>query len=185
MTLWNVREGVKDMADYEKVYKLVMLGDEAVGKTSLIMQHTEHRFNESYKMTIGTDISAKVVEVEPKTKVYLIVWDIGGQEKYRILRESYLRGASGALVVFDLTNKASFNHVLDWVEESKKFCGGKIPMVLLGNKEDLDAKRVVQKAEGEKLAAELGIDYLETSAKSAKNVDIGFNKIVQLILAQF
>jgi small GTP-binding protein len=114
------------MSDFERVYKLVMLGDEAVGKTSLILQHTEHRFGESYKMTIGTDISAKVVEAEEKgtkTKVYLIIWDIGGQQKYQILRESYLRGSAGGLLVFDVTNRASFNHVLDWAEEVGRLFG--------------------------------------------------------------
>ena len=174
------------MSDFERVYKLVMLGDEAVGKTSLILQHTEHRFGESYKMTIGTDISAKVVETGTKgaeTKVYLIIWDIGGQQKYQILRESYLRGSAGGLLVFDVTNRTSFNHVLDWAEEVGRFCG-KIPMVLLGNKEDLGAKRVVTKAEGAKLAEDLEIAYLETSAKSSKNVDVAFNKIVKLILTQ-
>ncbi|MHA1263731.1 MAG: Rab family GTPase [Candidatus Helarchaeota archaeon] len=173
-------------ATYEKVYKLVMLGDEAVGKTSLIIQHTEHRFSESYKMTIGTDISARLIEVEEKkgtkTNVYLIIWDIGGQEKYRILRESYLRGASGALLVFDVTNKRSFMNIYEWKEEVKRFCGGDIPMLLLGNKIDLKENRVVEQAEGEKLAKEFGIEYLETSAKSGTNVDKAFNRIVQLIL---
>ena len=173
------------MSEYEKVYKLVMLGDEAVGKTSLIIQHTEHKFSESYKMTIGTDISAKLIEVEEKkvkTNVYLIIWDIGGQEKYRILRESYLRGASGALLIFDLTNKRSFMNILEWVEEVKKFCGLEIPMILLGNKKDLKAECAVQTAEGEKLAKELNIEYYETSAKSGTNVDKAFNSIVKQIL---
>ncbi len=164
-----------------------MLGDEAVGKTSLIVQHTEHRFEASYKMTIGTDISAKLVEIEKggtKTNVYLIIWDIGGQEKYRILRESYLRGAAGALLVFDLTNKSSYSHVYDWYEEAQKFCGKQIPMLLLGNKFDLETNRVIQKEEGEKLANELNVEYLETSAKTGYNVDFAFNKITELILKQ-
>ena len=173
------------MSDYERVYKLVMLGDEAVGKTSLIVQHTEHRFDANYKMTIGTDISAKLVEIEEegtKKTVYLIIWDIGGQEKYRILRESYLRGASGALLVFDLTNKNSWAHIYEWKEEAEKFCGQAIPMILLGNKYDLTNARTVKSDEGEKLAKELNITYLETSAKSGHNVDVAFNKIVELIL---
>ncbi len=173
------------MSDYERVYKLVLLGDEAVGKTSLILQHTEHRFEQNYKMTIGTDISAKLVEIEEKgtkTTVYLIIWDIGGQEKYRILRESYLRGASGALVVFDLTNKNTYSHVYDWCDEAKKFVGKQIPMLLLGNKLDLTDNRAVTAEEGQQLAKEFGIQYLETSAKSAKNVNIAFNQIVEMIL---
>ncbi|NVM55856.1 MAG: GTP-binding protein [Candidatus Helarchaeota archaeon] len=173
------------MSEYEKVYKLVMLGDEAVGKTSLIIQHTEHKFSESYKMTIGTDISAKLIEVEEKgakTNVYLIIWDIGGQEKYRILRESYLRGASAALLVFDLSNKTSFHSVYNWVDETKKFCGGSIPMLLLGNKLDLASERSVPPKEGKKMAKDLNVSYFETSAKSGDNVDKAFNEIVKLIL---
>ncbi|MHA1132562.1 MAG: Rab family GTPase [Candidatus Helarchaeota archaeon] len=173
------------MADYERVYKLVMLGDEAVGKTSLIMRHTEHRFDQNYKMTIGTDISAKLIEKEKagtKTNVYLIIWDIGGQEKYRILRESYLRGASGALLVYDVTQPASFHNIYEWAEEAERFCGEKIPMLLLGNKVDLADQRKVTLEEGNKLAEELQIGYLETSAKSAVNVDAAFNQITELIL---
>lgn len=173
------------MSEFERIYKLVMLGDEAVGKTSLIVQHTEHRFEQNYMMTIGTDISAKLVEIEKKgTKmnIYLIIWDIGGQEKYRILRESYLRGASGALLVFDLTNKSSFHHLYRWKDEAERFCGKKIPMLLLGNKIDLVSDRVVKQEESEKLAEELNIEYLETSAKSGEKVDLAFNKIVTQIL---
>lgn len=173
------------MAEIEKVYKLVLLGDEAVGKTSLILRHTEKKFSESYKMTIGTDISAKLIqinELDVKMSVYLIIWDIGGQEKYRILRESYLRGASGALLIFDLTNKRSYANIYEWTEELKRFCGPEIPMVLLGNKVDLQGERVVETEEGEKLASELGVDYFETSAKSATNVNLAFQKIVDLIL---
>ncbi|MFX1298918.1 MAG: Rab family GTPase [Promethearchaeota archaeon] len=173
------------MSDYERVYKLVMLGDEAVGKTSLILQHTEHIFNQNYKMTIGTDISAKLVEIEKegtKTNVYLIIWDIGGQDKYRILRESYLRGAAGALLVFDITNKITYSHIYNWFDESKKYIGKEVPIILLGNKEDLFDKRVVTTEEGEKLAKKLNIEFLETSAKTGKNVEVAFNKIVDAIL---
>ena len=182
---WKFDKMVIKMSEYEKVYKLVMLGDEGVGKTSLIIQHTERRFSESYKMTIGTDISAKLIEVEQsgvKTKVYLIIWDIGGQEKYRILRESYLRGASGALLVYDTTLKSTYHHVYEWVDEAKKFCGGKIPMLLLGNKIDIVDQRKVQTEEGEKIAKELNIEYYETSAKSGENVNKAFDEIVKLII---
>jgi Ras-related protein Rab-2A len=173
------------MADYEKVYKLVMLGDEAVGKTSLIMMHTEHRFEESYKMTIGTDISAKLVQVDEKhgskTNVYLILWDIGGQPKYAILKESYLRGASGALLVFDLTNKTSFHHIYEWLDDLHRICGKIIPAFLLGNKADLPTRQVTSE-EASKTAASLGMEYLETSAKLGQNVDKAFNRVVDLIL---
>ncbi len=173
------------MTEYERVYKLVMLGDEAVGKTSLIVQHTEHKFDQNYKMTIGTDISAKLVEVEEKglkTNVYLIIWDIGGQEKYRILRESYLRGASGALLVFDLTNKNSFHHIYEWIDESRRFCGPNLPMIILGNKCDLGDKREVTLEEGKKGAKELKVEYYETSAKTGKDVNVVFDKITKIIL---
>ena len=131
-------------------------------------------------MTIGTDISAKLIQAEGKA-IYLIIWDIGGQDKFRVLRESYLQGAFGALVLYDITNQFSYNHINDWIADAEKFCG-KIPLVLLGNKKDLDDKRTVTMEDGEKLAKEIGAQFLESSAKTGENVDEAFNLLVQKIV---
>jgi len=167
-------------ADFHKVYKICFLGDPAVGKTSCIIRHTEKRFEDSYKLTIGTDISAKLIQVEDKN-IYLIIWDIGGQERYMILRESYLQGSFGAIVVFSVTDKESFDHIDDWLAEYRKTCGN-LPAVLLGNKVDLTDQRVVSEEDIKKKAQELNIQYMETSAKTGENVDAAFELIIQKIL---
>ncbi|MFX1449448.1 MAG: Rab family GTPase [Promethearchaeota archaeon] len=164
----------------EKVYKIVMLGDEAVGKTSIIVQHVEKRFEESYKMTIGTDISAKLMEIDGQN-IYLLIWDIGGQKKYKILRDSYLRGAFGAIIVFDVTNKTTYNHVMDWYDEAKLYCG-EIPTILVGNKIDLEGTRVMSKDDGLKLAKEIKAEFYETSAKTGENINKVFAKLVDKII---
>ncbi|NHI94279.1 MAG: GTP-binding protein [Candidatus Lokiarchaeota archaeon] len=164
----------------EKVYKIVLLGDESVGKTSTITQHVEKKFEESYKMTIGTDISAKLME-EGGKNIYLIIWDIGGQDKFKVLRESYLQGAFGALVLYDISNQFSYNHIPDWIADAEKYCG-KIPLILCGNKNDLENKRVILAEDGKKLAKEIGAEFIETSAKTGENVDEAFNLLVQKIV---
>ncbi|MBD3229478.1 MAG: GTP-binding protein [Candidatus Lokiarchaeota archaeon] len=171
---------MKMEGDFHKVYKIVSLGDPGVGKTSVIVRHTEKRFDESYKMTIGTDISAKLMQVESKN-IYLIIWDIGGQERYQILRDSYLQGSFGALLVFSVTDRESYNHTNDWLKEFRKTCGD-IPAVLLANKIDLDGQRDVSEDEVKSKAEELGIEYLETSAKTGDNVDKAFELLVRKIL---
>ena len=167
-------------ADFHKVYKICFLGDPAVGKTSCIIRHTEKRFEDSYKLTIGTDISAKLMRVEDKN-IYIIIWDIGGQERYQILRESYLQGSFGAIIVFSVTNKDSFAHINDWLNEYRKTCGD-LPAVLLANKIDLKDQRVVSEEEIKKKAEELGCTYLITSAKTGENIDEAFELLIHKIL---
>ncbi len=164
----------------EKVYKIVMLGDEAVGKTSIIIQHVEKRFEESYKMTIGTDISAKLMQVDGHN-IYILIWDIGGQEKYKILRESYLKGAFGGILVYDTTKRNTYDHVMDWYDETQQYCG-EIPIILVGNKIDLEDERSVSIEDGEKLAKDLKADFFETSAKTGERVNKVFDKLVGKIM---
>ncbi|MHA1271235.1 MAG: Rab family GTPase [Candidatus Helarchaeota archaeon] len=166
--------------DFHKVYKICFLGDPAVGKTSIIIRHTEKRYEDTYKLTIGTDISAKLMQIEDKN-IYLIIWDIGGQERYQILRESYLQGSFGSIIVFSVSDKDSFNHVDDWLNEFRKTCGN-ISALLIANKIDLEDERVVSEEEIKKKAEELNIPYIETSAKTGENVDKAFELIIQDIL---
>ena len=164
----------------EKIFKICFLGDEAVGKTSLIIRHVEKKFEESYKMTIGTDISAKLLEIDGQN-IYLLIWDIGGQKKYKILRENYLKGAFGAILVYDCTNENTFNHITDWVDEVKKFCGN-IPLILLGNKIDLKDLKDISTEKGSEMAKEINSEFLETSAKTGENVNKAFEIIVEKII---
>ncbi|MEM2109949.1 MAG: Rab family GTPase [Candidatus Odinarchaeota archaeon] len=165
------------------VFKLVVLGDERVGKTSLIFRYTERRFLGDYKPTIGIDFSAKLVEVG-KYNVDLIIWDLGGQEKYRILRKHYLEGARGAILVFDLTNRQSFEHLNSWYNDLQQNCSG-VPSILVGNKADLTADRKVSPEEGRRKAEELGIKYVECSAKDGTDVDDAFKNITQQMIDKY
>ncbi|MHA1754133.1 MAG: Rab family GTPase [Candidatus Odinarchaeia archaeon] len=165
------------------VFKLVVLGDEKVGKTSIIFRYTERRFLGDYKPTIGIDFSAKIVEIG-KYNVDLIIWDLGGQEKYRILRKHYLEGARGCVLVYDITNRTSFEHVENWYNDVKDNCGT-IPCVLVGNKADLENERKVSTKEGENKARNLNLKFVETSAKDGTKIDETFKQITQLMIDKY
>ncbi|WEU39944.1 MAG: GTP-binding protein [Candidatus Odinarchaeum yellowstonii] len=165
------------------VFKLVVLGDERVGKTSLIFRYTERRFLGDYKPTIGIDFSAKLVEIG-KYNVDLIIWDLGGQEKYRILRKHYLEGARGAILVFDLTNRTSFEHLNSWYTDLQQNCSA-APAILVGNKADLVQERKISAEEGRRKAEELGLKYLECSAKDGTAVDEAFKDITQQMIEKY
>ena len=165
------------------VFKLVVLGDENVGKTSLIYRYTEKRFLGDYKPTIGIDFSAKIVEIG-KYNVDLIIWDLGGQEKYRILRKHYLEGARGCVMVFDLTNRQTFEHLDGWYSDLQQNCGS-VPCILVGNKADLSQMRQVSSEEGKKKAEKLGLMYLESSAKDGTEVDDVFKNVTNQMIAKY
>jgi len=157
----------------EFMYKVVLVGDENVGKTSILVRYTEKRFIESYKPTLGTDFAVKVVELmgddNKRKSVKLACWDLGGQEQYRTLRRFYLSGARGCFIVFDVTNPLSFEHVVNWHSDVMNICG-KVPCFLIGNKTDLKNDRRVSRDVGSELASKLGLEFFETSAKTGERV---------------
>lgn len=165
------------------ILKLCVLGDGAVGKTSIIIRHVDKRFEEEYKPTIGFDIALKTMKIEEGgIEAELLIWDIAGQAIFEKIREEYLQGTNGALILFDLTNKETLDHVEDWVHELTKFAG-KVPFVVVGNKADLSDQRAVSEDDGKKRAEELeGVDYIETSAKTGDKVENAFEKIIKEIL---
>ena len=160
-------------------FKVVVVGDTAVGKTSLIRRYVTGRFEESLLPTVGADFYVKDVKVGGDV-VRLVIWDLAGQERFGSIRTAFYRGAKGALVVFDLSRIRTFDHVEGWVKEVKDHCG-EIPLVLVGNK--LDLKREVKKEEAEEKAKKIGAaHYLEVCAKTGENVDEMFRKLASLIL---
>ncbi|MEM3585792.1 MAG: Rab family GTPase [Candidatus Jordarchaeaceae archaeon] len=158
----------------EYMHKIVLVGDENVGKTSIIIRYTEKRFVESYRPTLGVDFAVKVVELKgndnKKKSIKLACWDLGGQEQYRTLRRFYLSGARGCIIVFDVTNPTSFEHVVNWHDDVVKICGN-VPCFLVGNKIDLKNERRVSRSVGSELASKLGLSFFETSAKTGESVD--------------
>merc|ERR1712166_128209 len=149
-------------------YKLVFLGDQSVGKTSIITRFMYDNFDRHYQATIGIDFLSKTMYLEDRT-VRLQLWDTAGQERFRSLIPSYIRDSSVAVVVFDISNRASFTNTSKWVEDVRSERGSDVIIMLVGNKTDLADKRQVSIDEGENKAKELNVMFIETSAKAGYN----------------
>ncbi|PAV23867.1 GTP binding protein [Pyrrhoderma noxium] len=156
--------------------KIVLLGDQSVGKTSLITRFMYDTFDNTYQATIGIDFLSKTMYLEDRT-VRLQLWDTAGQERFRSLIPSYIRDSSVAIVVYDITNRASFLSTSKWIDEVRSERGNDVIIVLVGNKADLSDKREVTLEQGNEKADELKIMFMETSAKAAYNVKTLFKKI--------
>ncbi|MFX1394714.1 MAG: Rab family GTPase [Promethearchaeota archaeon] len=169
----------------EFVFKIVVLGDAAVGKTSLINQYIEHSFQEDYKPTLGANIIRKDIHVDKiNANVRLIMWDLAGQEKYNVIRSMYFQGCVGALLVYDITRRATFETVNSkWLRDFNKYVKKEGTYILIGNKIDLSEQRVVSANEGNSFANEINAsDFIETSAKYGENVEKAFQNLVHNIL---
>ncbi|KAK3248039.1 Ras-related protein RABH1e [Cymbomonas tetramitiformis] len=157
-------------------YKLVFLGDQSVGKTSIITRFMYDKFDNNYQATIGIDFLSKTMYLEDRT-VRLQLWDTAGQERFRSLIPSYIRDSSVAVVVYDVSNRQSFLNTGRWVEEVRTERGSDVIIMLVGNKTDLVDKRQVSIEEGDAKAREFGVMFIETSAKAGFNIKALFRKI--------
>ena len=169
----------------EYVFKVTILGDAAVGKTSLINQFVEGAFEEDYKPTLGANIIRKDVTLEKfNAKIRLILWDLAGQEKYNVIRSMYFQGCVGALVVYDITRHNTFDNVYSkWLKDFKNYVKKEGSYILIGNKSDLDGERVIQTSDGDELAEKIKASkFIETSAKFGENVNSAFKTLVYRIL---
>jgi small GTP-binding protein len=156
-------------------FKIVMLGDGAVGKTALTLRFTEDHFDADYKRTIGSDFAVKRLPVEQHdSNVTLQVWDLAGQPRFEIVRQSFYRGARGGLLVFDVTRRRTFLNLDRWKNEAFDSIGNSVPLVIVANKVDLDDSRVVTTEEGRVYAKEHGYLYVESSALTGENVEDAF-----------
>jgi len=151
----------------------IIIGDTGVGKSCLLLQFTDKRFQPVHDLTIGVEFGARMVKIQEKP-IKLQIWDTAGQESFRSITRSYYRGAAGALLVYDITRRETFNHLSRWLEEARQNGNPDMVIMLIGNKSDMEARRQVSFAEGEKFAADHGLIFLETSAKTAANVEEAF-----------
>lgn len=159
-----------------KKYKLVFLGEQSVGKTSLITRFMYDSFETSYQATIGIDFLSKTVYLEDRT-IRLQLWDTAGQERFRSLIPSYIRDSTVAVVVYDITNLESFNETDKWIQDVRKERGEQVVIMLVGNKTDLSSTRQVSTMKGVEKAKELDVLFIETSAKVGYNVTLLFRRI--------
>lgn len=168
------------------IYKICVVGDGGVGKTSMVLRYTENSFKENYIMTIGSNFSTKNVNLPefPQYKIKLQIWDLAGQKHFSFVRPPFYRGATGIIYVFDLTRRSSFANLPSWKTEVEKVVAGR-PSILVGNKLDLAeaGNREVALQDGESLKNELqALSYYETSAKDGLKVDNVFKDTVLAIL---
>ncbi|CAG4954080.1 unnamed protein product [Colias eurytheme] len=150
-------------------FKLVFLGEQSVGKTSLITRFMYDSFDNTYQATIGIDFLSKTMYLEDRT-VRLQLWDTAGQERFRSLIPSYIRDSTVAVVVYDITNANSFHQTSKWIDDVRTERGSDVIIMLVGNKTDLSDKRQVSTEEGDRKAKELNVMFIETSAKAGYNV---------------
>ncbi|KAI9119293.1 hypothetical protein K1719_009968 [Acacia pycnantha] len=160
--------------------KLVILGDMGAGKTSLVLRFVKGHFNEYQESTIGAAFFTQVLSLNEGT-IRLDIWDTAGQERYHSLAPMYYRGAAAAIVVYDITNKDSFVRAKKWVQEVQKQGKPGMVMFLVANKVDLADKRAVGNEEAEQYARENGLSFMETSAKTAENVNELFYDIARTL----
>ena len=160
--------------NFDYLLKYIIIGDAAVGKSNLLLRYAHGQFKPEYQLTIGVEFGAKNVNI--RNKIYRIqIWDTAGQENFRSITRAYYKNSVCALVVYDISNRDSFNNVSTWIEDCKNQSPKTIFMVLVGNKSDLEDRRQVSTEEGQELADKFGILFYETSAKEGTNVEEIFN----------
>mmetsp|Transcript_94983 Transcript_94983/g.238216 ORF Transcript_94983/g.238216 Transcript_94983/m.238216 type:complete len:200 (+) Transcript_94983:112-711(+) len=170
-------------ADYDHLVKLLLLGDSAVGKSSLLMRFCESRFDDNFVLTIGVDFKWKQVDRNGR-KLKLQVWDTAGQERFRTITPAYYRAAMGVVITYDVTDRATFLHVEYWVAQLADHGDENVQKILVGNKSDLADKRKVTTEEAGELAKKFGMAFFETSAKTGEHVDDAFLNITDQVFQQ-
>ncbi|MHA1268400.1 MAG: Rab family GTPase [Candidatus Helarchaeota archaeon] len=163
-------------------FKVVVIGDAAVGKTSIIRKYSLNKFEENYKMTVGADFNVKLVNFDDLGEVSLTIWDFGGQEKFQEIRKYYYYGTQAAIIVFDIVNPESFKNVKKWKDDLYRETG-EIPFIILANKIDLLDQAKISKDQIDQLSDELKVKIFETSAKTGENIENAFREIAKNCLS--
>jgi len=168
-------------APQERQFKVVLLGEGSVGKTSLLVRYCQNQFNENHNVTVQASFQTKRLNLDGN-RVNLSIWDTAGQERFHALGPIYYRDANGALLVYDITDNDSFVRVQNWVKELRKMLGNEIVLAIAGNKMDLERNRVVSVEKAESYAQSVGAKHYHTSAKLNKGVSELFLDLTKRML---
>lgn len=169
--------------EYDHLFKILLIGDSAVGKTSLLLRYVDDTFNSEFQTTIGVDFKISTLNIDGKI-VKLQLWDTAGQDRFRNIVASYYRGAHGIIIMYDITNPGSLDSINKWYEETQSYLQTSTPKLLVGNKLDRVNERAVASQKGEELAERLGMQFIETSAKNSTNVKQAFETMTRMIIRQ-
>ncbi|KAL3821399.1 hypothetical protein ACJIZ3_007304 [Penstemon smallii] len=172
--------GYRAEEEYEYLFKLVLIGDSGVGKSNLLSRFTKNEFNLESKSTIGVEFATKSLNIDGKI-IKAQIWDTAGQERYRAITSAYYRGAVGALLVYDVTRRPTFENVLRWLKELRDHTDPNIVIMLIGNKADLRHLVTVSTEDGRDLAERESLFFMETSALESTNVDNAFTEVLTQI----
>ncbi|MBA0844539.1 hypothetical protein Goarm_005829 [Gossypium armourianum] len=164
----------------EYLFKIVLIGDSAVGKSNLLSRFARNEFDNNSKATIGVEFQTQVVEINGK-EIKAQIWDTAGQERFRAVTSAYYRGAVGALIVYDITRRSSFDSIKRWLDELSTHCDTTVARMVVGNKCDLENIRDVSVEEGKSLAEEEDLFFMETSALESTNVQTAFEVVIREI----
>ena len=171
--------------NYDKTCQILLIGDSSVGKTSLIQRYANGIFKEEYLATVGLDYYTKQ-EMINNLNVLVKLWDTAGQERFKALTPNYFRNAEGVVLAYDVTNSESFENLKFWINSIKSNLGEKnifIPIIIIGNKIDMEDMRDITKEDASKFAKENNYKYFETSAKTGEGVDEAIRDLVNQVLA--
>ena len=175
---------MSNLDEYDFLFKLIIVGDSNVGKTNIMSKYIHNQFNYTSKATIGVEFGTKIVKIDNK-KIKAQIWDTAGQERYKSITSAYYKGAKGALIVYDITNKYTFESVDKWVQDLNSFGDKNLTLLLVGNKSDLEDKRQITKEEGEEKAKSFNLGFIETSACSGDNIDQAFDIMLKEVLKKY
>ena len=171
-----------DKKDYNYLFKVLILGDSFVGKTNMLKRFLNDEFDMNTKETVGVEFGSKnFILGEKKDIIKAQIWDTAGQERYRSVTKAYYKGAKGALLVYDITRKSTFENIDNWLIDLKTNADKDILILLIGNKSDLNGKREISEEEARTKAEQYNIAFLETSAKNGDNIDKAFTQLIEQV----
>ena len=178
----NDNISIEDMKKSTFEFKVILLGSIAVGKTAILSRYLSNEFDLNYQCTIKITSKSKIININNMVQAKLNIWDTCGDEKYRAITRQYYRETNGIILVYDLTSRESFESVASWADEIRNNAPDDSVIILVGNKNDLNKERVVNYQEGKNKADELGMFFIEASAKTGDNIHLLFEKISEAMM---